>query len=73
MSTYSRAEVREFGRIHDFHDPASELNKLEMIYAAARRPLPECPHCRVDYRVRPMAGTAWGLEHFHEPTCPEAD
>lgn len=69
--THDECDVREYLRIHDFNHPESELNKLEMIYIAGLRSLPECPHCRVEYRVLPMQGTAWGLEHFHEHGCPE--
>ena len=64
-------------RHHDFTDPMSELNKLEMIYASVllKRPGADlaCRHCDVELRPLPMYGTAWGLEHFHEAGCPEVD
>ena len=70
---FTAVELLEFARIHDFGDPLSELSKLEAVYLASLRDLPECPHCRVEYRPRPMHGTAWGVEHIHEPGCPDGD
>lgn len=71
---FTHDQLLEFGRIHDFTDPVSELNKLEMISASVlRRGLPECPHCRVEFQVFPMHGVAWGLGHHHELGCPAVD
>lgn len=57
---------------HDFDHPHSHLNALEMAVLAARPPDElRCPHCHVEFRMLPMTGTAWGLEHVHEDGCPE--
>lgn len=54
---------------HDSDSPESELGKLEAV--ALARSLPKCPHCHSERSLMPMTGTAWGVETFHEDTCPE--
>lgn len=56
-------------RLHDFDDPQSQLSLIEIVYTGVR--MPQCPHCTAEYRPLPMQGTAWGIEHIHEPVCPE--
>lgn len=58
---------------HHTFGPVSELNAIEMALISAMRQLPECFHCHVSYRMLPMYGDAWGLEHFHEDGCPDKD
>jgi len=72
MTERTEEELQSYARLHDFDDPQSELSKLEMIYAAVTA-MPTCLHCAVDYRPLPMAGTAWGIEHIHEPGCPTSE
>jgi hypothetical protein len=61
--------ANEYG--HDFDNPLSQLDALEMAWRAADSNAPGCSHgCSVTYRMLPMTGTAWGLEEFHEDGCP---
>lgn len=60
---------KEYG--HEFDNPLSHLNALEMAWRAADSNAPRCTHgCAVTYRMLPMTGTAMGLEEFHEDWCP---
>lgn len=54
---------------HDYDDPRSHLNALEMAAWAARAP--KCPACASDWHLLPGPGTTWLIEWFHEPHCPE--
>lgn len=58
----------EYG--HDFDDPQSQLSAIEMAWLAADSTVPRCPHCNEERHLLPMPGTAWGVEVFHEPHCP---
>jgi hypothetical protein len=58
---------------HDFTDPLSQLNAIEMAWLAADSTVSHCDHCQVTHRMLPMMGTAWGLDVSHEPHCPEQD
>ena len=72
LMAYTPEQVAEFKRIHDFDHPESELNRLEIVYAASlaeHRGDLGCPHCDVNLRPLPMAGVSWGIEHVHEPHC----
>ena len=56
---------------HDFRNPLSYLNAVEIMWLAADSTVPRCPHCHVTYEPLPMQGTAWGLDVHHERECPE--
>lgn len=53
---------------HDFDHPLNEVHKLEAARLAAT--MPACPHCHAEHAPLPMTGTAWGVETFHEASCP---
>ena len=66
------SDSNEYG--HEFDNPLSQLNALEMALLASRPPDDlRCPHCEPTHRMLPMTGTAWGLDTSHGPDCPHHD
>lgn len=56
---------------HDHGNPLSTVSALEAAFLALPRNLPPCRHCHDRREIVPMEGTSWGVETFHEPSCPE--
>jgi len=56
---------------HDSDDPLAHLNAIEAVWLASDRRITHCPHCTVVKRMLPMSGNGWGVELWHEASCPE--
>lgn len=57
---------------HDFDAPESGYARTHLALVGHEMRPTVCQHCRPDYRLRPLRGTAWGIEWFHANACPES-
>ncbi len=68
MREPTQEQLIEWGRIHDFGDPMSLLNRIEFVATMVRADL--CEFCKPEWHLMPMHGTAWGAEVQHAEDCP---